>query len=225
VRILAINGSPRGLNGNTARLTEPLLVAARQAGATVECLYLADLDVQPCRACDGCHRTGTCGIRDDTHRVHAAMTAADGIVLASPNYIFHVTAQLKCLLDRCSCFLHLQSLEPYGVAVVTSGGSGAAEVEAYLLRFLRALGGWTVGSIGCEAWMLDEEFHRPDLHARAADLGTRLVEAIRTRVTFPDQVEERRAFRDRMRQLIELQRERWPYEHEQWQARREPGGP
>ena len=138
------------------------------------------MDVKPCRGCGACHKTGQCVIKDDFKEVEDALLKADGIVLASPNYIFSVTAQMKALMDRCSCPIHCQAMEgKYGAAVVTSGGSGSDEVEGYLLRFLRALGCWTVGSVAAEAGEIEGKSGQGGRFGEARDLGARMVEAIR----------------------------------------------
>jgi len=218
MKITAIIGSPRGMRGNTGQLLGALLDAAREGGADATLLSLSEADVQPCRACDACHKVGECPVGDDFEAVHDAMQEADGLVLASPNYIFSVTAQMKALLDRCASPLHLQEFEgKYGAAVVTSGGAGSEEVERYLLRFLRALGCRTVGSVGAEAWKLADEAERPQVLEMAASLGRRLAQAIESRETFPEQEEERRAFFDRMKQLMALRKEDWPFEYNYWQ--------
>jgi len=147
----------------------------------VTVLSLTDLKVGPCRACDVCHKTGACSVKDDIGSILASLTGADGIVLASPNYIFSVTAQLKALFDRCCGPLHCQAFSgKYAAAVVTSGGAGSSEVEQYMLRFLRALGCRTVGSVGAEGRQLSQEAARTAVFAQAQELGRQLVEAIQT---------------------------------------------
>ncbi len=149
MKVVAIIGSPHGMQGNTGTLLEGVLQGVRVAGAEVELFSLSEKDVQPCRGCDVCHISGDCVINDDFDEMRRTFEQAEGLILASPNYIVSVSAQLKALLDRCAPLLHLQSLEgKYGAAVVTSGGPGSADVEQYLLHFLRSLGYATVGSVG-----------------------------------------------------------------------------
>jgi multimeric flavodoxin WrbA len=180
---------------------------------------VAAMDVKPCRGCGSCHKTGHCVIQDDFGKIESAMLKADGIVLASPNYIFSVTAQMKALMDRCSCPIHCQALEgKYGAAVVTSGGSGGDVVEGYLLRFLRALGCWTVGSVGAEAHEVEGKTGPGGRFGQAGDLGARMVEAIRRRQTFADQESERAAFFNRMKSLIAMRKEEWPHEYRYWKS-------
>lgn len=221
MKLVAILGSPHGMKGNTGTLLAGMLQAIRDAGAEVQTFSLDEADVRPCLGCDACHIGGECVISDDFAAIRHALEQADGLILASPNYIFSVSAQLKALLDRCSPLLHLQAIEgKYAAAVVTSGGPGGEEVESYLQRFLRALGYTTVGSVGALGWqMMVPAMQGPNL-AAAAELGHRLVTAIKEQQVFPEQQAERQAFLARMQQLINAQKEHWPYEYEYWATHR-----
>jgi multimeric flavodoxin WrbA len=220
VRIVAILGSPHGIKGNTGQLLAEVVRGAQGAGAMTTILSLADHDVGPCLACDACHRTGQCPQRDDFRQFKDAMTGADGIILASPNYIVSVSAQMKALMDRSCGLLHIQGLEgKYAAAVETSGGTGGEDVQQYLLKFLRAAGCWTVGSVGATGWQLAQEATRAKALAAAADLGGRLVEAITKKETFPDQAPERAEFAAMMKQLVLSQKDTWVYEYKYWQSR------
>jgi multimeric flavodoxin WrbA len=219
MKIAAIIGSPHGMEGNTGQLLHALLDAATEHGANVTTISLGQHDVAPCRACDTCHKTGDCAIRDDFDTIKRAMLDADGIVLASPNYISNVTAQMKALLDRCCGPLHLQAcVGKYGAAVVSSGGEGSKEIEDYLLRCLRALGCRTVGSVGTEARKLADDAARTHVLQEAALLGTHLADAIQNRKAFPEQDAERGAFSELMRQLVESRKDEWTFEYEAWRC-------
>jgi len=219
MNIVTIIGSPHGMKGNTGRLLSSVEESLKASGADVTQFDVARMDVKPCRGCGSCHKTGQCVIKDDFKTVEAAMLKADGIVLASPNYIFSVTAQMKALMDRCSCPIHCQALEgKYGAAVVTSGGSGGDVVEGYLLRFLRALGCWTVGSVAAEAHEVEGKSGPGGRFGEAGDLGNRMVAAIREGQTFADQESERAAFFGRMKALISMHKEDWPHEYRYWKS-------
>jgi len=70
---------------------------------------------------------------------------------------------MKALLDRCCGPLHCNAWDgKYGVAVVTSGRGGHEQVGCYLLRFLRSMGCWTVGSVGAESFRLADDGARED---------------------------------------------------------------
>ncbi|MCE5324972.1 MAG: flavodoxin family protein [Planctomycetaceae bacterium] len=219
MKILAILASPRGDKGNTAALLDAAVASARKAGAEVTRLSLATTKVLPCCGCERCHVTGQCSVRDDFALVRAALDEADGIILASPNYMRGVTAQLKALMDRCSAAVHCQTLTgKYAAALVTSGGPESKEVEDFILNFATAVGCWTVGSASAAAYELHDAALRPSRLAAAADLGEKLVDCINNRTIFPEQAAKRQAFAQRMRELVTARREDWAYEYNYWQA-------
>jgi multimeric flavodoxin WrbA len=217
MKIVAILGSPHGTHGTTGKLLDAVLKSAERAGAMVVCLPLSDYEVGPCLACDACHKTGTCPVHDHFPELKNALQHADGIVLASPNYMFSVSAQLKALMDRCCGAIHCRAwLDKHAAAVVTSGGPASGEVEQYLVRFLRAMGCWTVGSVGAAAPQLADA--SAGAFKQAADLGARLVAAIRQHEAYPDQTAERAAMHERMKQLITMRQADWPFEYEYWKS-------
>jgi multimeric flavodoxin WrbA len=65
-----------------------------------ETVALASTSVLPCLAWDTCHRKGRCPQKDEFESIKEKIFESDGIVLASPNYIFSVSAQLKAFMDR-----------------------------------------------------------------------------------------------------------------------------
>jgi multimeric flavodoxin WrbA len=99
IHILGVVGSPR-IEGNTERVVAEALNAAKEDGAEIELLRLADRDIQPCTACLSCRKTGECLIRDDFNPIFEKMVQADGIILASPVYFSSATPQMKALIDR-----------------------------------------------------------------------------------------------------------------------------
>lgn len=220
MKITAIIGSPHGMKGQTGILLEGMLDAMRKAGAEVTTYELSKMNVGPCRGCDACHHTGTCAIDDDYKIIRAALLASDGVVIASPNYFVNVSAQMKAMIDRCCGLIHLQIIEgKYGAAVVTSGGPGSDEVEAYTLRYLRSLGFATVGSVGALGWQMRvDDMKEPNLQA-AAQLGAELVSAIKEGRQYPEQAPERAATIERMKQLMIAQKDRWTFEYQSWVER------
>ncbi|NSW57094.1 MAG: flavodoxin family protein [Armatimonadetes bacterium] len=218
MKAVAIMGSPHGMKGNTAKLLEPMLEAMKEAGAEVETLLLGKLKVAPCVGCDACHKGGKCAINDDFDQVLQAILDADMIVLASPNYIFSVSAQMKALFDRCCGPIHIQQFAgKFGAAVVTSGGGGCTEVEDYMLRFLRMAGAWTVGSTGAEAFKLMDPSQAPQAVEAARELGRKLVAAVQSGEPPADQVEEHEQTAQFMRQIVSMRKDDWQYEYEYWQ--------
>ncbi|MBN2283868.1 MAG: flavodoxin family protein [Deltaproteobacteria bacterium] len=104
--VLAFNGSPRGAKGNTEKILQPFLEGMRDAGASVETLYLKDLDIKECRGCYNCHMKtpGRCIMSDDMDWIGERIKAADVLVFATPLYVFTVSALMKLLMDRFIIF-------------------------------------------------------------------------------------------------------------------------
>lgn len=218
MNILAIIGSPRGMRGNTGRLLEEVLSGVAESGCTVELVSLTDTRILPCVSCDACHKVGICPVKDDFEGIKAKLLACDAFILASPNYIFSVSAQMKALFDRCGGLIHLQSLEgKYGVAVETSGGGEDDEVLRYMKRVISVLGARVAGSIGTpmagERQFPDQE----NLFARAREVGRELCRSVVEKRRYIEQDLFHEMFRERMRQLVRYRQE-WSYEAEVWQA-------
>lgn len=221
MNILAIIASPRGMKGNTGRLLEEVLSGVREAGAETEILSLATLKVQPCVGCDLCHKTGICSIKDDYEGIKEKLLACDGFILASPNYIFSVTAQMKALFDRCCGLLHCMALEgKYAAVVETSGGGEDAEVISYMERFVNTLGATSVGGIGSPMAGIRAFPDEANLYGRARTLGRELCNCIREKRQFPEQEPFLGAFRERMSGLVEIMGEHWVFERDYWRDRK-----
>ena len=221
MKILAIIASPRGMQGNTGRLLEEVLAGASSAGAEAEILSLKNLNVQPCVACDLCHVTGVCNIKDDYEAIKEKLLACDGFILASPNYIFSVTAQMKALFDRCNGLIHCMALEgKYAALVETSGGGGDDEVLTYMGRFVNTLGASYVGGIGSPMAGIRTFPDDKVLFSRARALGADLCHCIAEKRIFPQQTAFHEEFRARMSGLVDFMQEQWKFEHEQWEKKR-----
>ena len=219
MNILAIIGSPRGMKGNTGRLLEEVLVGVKESGCTVDLVSLTETRIHPCVSCDACHKVGICPVKDDFEAIKARLLACDAFILASPNYIFSVSAQMKALFDRCGGLIHLQSLEgKYGLAVETSGGGEDDDVLRYMERFISVLGARVAGSIGSpmagERVFPDQEA----LFVRARDLGRELCRSVLEKRRYIEQDLFHEMFRERMRQLMLYRKDEWTYEAEVWQA-------
>ena len=220
MKIVAINASPRGSRGNTGMLLDEVLAGVTAGGGETEVILLKSLDIRPCVACDVCHKTGGCGIADDYEGVKDALLAADGFILASPNYIFSVTAQLKALLDRLNGLIHCQALEgKYAALVETSGGGGDQEVLDYMARCVNVLGATAVGGVGSPMAGVRAFPDQEALFARARDLGSDLCTCIRERRSFPEQDAFHAEFRQRMTGLVTYMQDEWVFEREWWAKR------
>ena len=97
--VVAVVGSPRR-GGNTAVLVAAALGELSARGARCETVFLAQHDIAPCLAHDGCAEFAACPLGDDAASVLDQVYAADCLVLASPVYYENVSAQMKAFIDR-----------------------------------------------------------------------------------------------------------------------------
>jgi multimeric flavodoxin WrbA len=98
--VLALAGSPvKG--GSTDTLLDQAIEGARKKDASVEKLYLCDLEIAPCNSRGECNKTGVCPIGDDMKGLCKKLLKSDVIILASPIYFMGLPAQLKAMIDRC----------------------------------------------------------------------------------------------------------------------------
>jgi multimeric flavodoxin WrbA len=222
MKILAIIASPRGMQGNTGRLLEEVLSGVETFGAETEILSLKTLNIQPCVACDVCHKTGICNINDDYENTKDKLLACDGFILASPNYIFSVTAQMKALFDRCNGLIHCMALEgKYAAVVETSGGGEDEEVLNYMERFVNTLGADSVGGIGSPMAGIRTFPDEDSLYNRARSLGRDLFQSISDKRVFHEQESFREGFKARMSGLVEFMQECWVYERAYWEKKKQ----
>lgn len=98
--IIVIEGSPRkGGNGDT--LSDLFIEGATSKGHKVNKVYVKDLDLKFCTACDACTHNGKCVHKDGMDGVLDAMVESDVIMLVTPVYFYSMSALMKCFIDRC----------------------------------------------------------------------------------------------------------------------------
>lgn len=102
MNVLAINGSPRGANGNTDVLVQAFLHGVQNAGGNTETIYLHEKTINYCTGCFACwtQTPGVCIHDDDMRDLLAKVRGADIVVIASPLYGNMLTGQMKTYMDR-----------------------------------------------------------------------------------------------------------------------------
>ena len=141
MKILAINGSPKGNRSNTWKLTKRFLegmaagirenAEASPVGQNgerplrelqVEALQINALEIHPCLGCFSCwNKTpGTCCIKDDMEEVIQKILWADVVIWSFPLYYYTVPGGMKNLIDR-----QLPMVLPYMVDDEGQAGSGS----------------------------------------------------------------------------------------------------
>jgi multimeric flavodoxin WrbA len=184
--LMVVVGSPRK-KGNSATLAAEVVKGAREAGAKVETVFLHQLDIRPCTACDSCRRKlrNDCVIQDDMRRLYPKLMAADAIVIASPIYWFTVSAQTKLFMDR---WYALGGSDGYALAGKKFGvvlayadadpfSSGAVNALRTFQDAFRYLGCELVGSVYGSAWKAGEIRGNADVMQAALELGRKIAAA------------------------------------------------
>lgn len=108
MKVIGINSSPR-IKANTQTLIEAALDGAMRKGAETRIVNLRQLKINGCIGCGGCRKHyGKCSQKDDLTLLLQEMTTFDGIILGTPIYWYHVTSQLKMLVDRLYSFIEVR---------------------------------------------------------------------------------------------------------------------
>lgn len=104
MRVLLINGSPKGASSNSLRLASAFVDGMRDALAGIELRSrsVRSLDISPCKGCFVCwsKTPGKCCIHDDMASVLEDEQWADVTIWCFPLYYFSVPGSLKSLIDR-----------------------------------------------------------------------------------------------------------------------------
>ncbi len=100
-----------------------------------EIVRLSDYHLEVCRGCKLCCDKGEelCPLKDDRDVLIEKMMASDGIVFASPNYSFQVSALTKLFLDRLGFAFHRPRF--FGktfTSIVAQGIYGGKKIVQYL---------------------------------------------------------------------------------------------
>lgn len=188
MEILAFNASPRR-QGNTSRIVAAILEGARSKGVKTKEVRLHDLATRGCRGCLGCRKTpGICHEKDDLSPYLEAIKTCQGMVIATPIYMYRISGQMKLLVDRFySLYASKEgggyySTVPTGKTYALVISQGAPDPRQYE-RSIRYLLGMTGTGLGFE--VVGEIIHTNShelpaaqddaLLERAYEIGRRLV--------------------------------------------------
>jgi multimeric flavodoxin WrbA len=121
-----------------------------------EYVFLSDYHLEFCRGCKLCFNKGEeyCPLKDDRDILLEKIEHSDGIILATPNYAFQVSARMKNFLDRLAFIDHRPRF--FGktcTAIVIQGIYGGGDILKYLNFACEAMGFHL--SKGCYATTLD----------------------------------------------------------------------
>ncbi|MCL2854071.1 MAG: flavodoxin family protein [Defluviitaleaceae bacterium] len=101
MKILVIDGSPRGEQSNTMVLTKAFLEGAGWA-ENAEFVSVPKLDIKGCVGCFTCWTAtpGVCDFKDDMAEILPKIVAADVLIWSFPLYSSIMPGQLKIFMDR-----------------------------------------------------------------------------------------------------------------------------
>jgi multimeric flavodoxin WrbA len=108
-----------------------------------EIVALTGYRVEMCLGCKNCFRKGEefCPLKDDRDVLIEKMAASDGVVFATPNYSYQVSATMKMFLDRLGFVFHRPRF--FGktfTSIVAQGIYGGSKIVTYLDFAGRGLG-------------------------------------------------------------------------------------
>ncbi|MTI69301.1 MAG: flavodoxin family protein [Firmicutes bacterium] len=102
MKIVVINGSPKGKASATNVMSKSFLKGAKEAGAETVNIFLSEKRIEHCKGCFSCwfNNPGKCIIDDDMKEVLKLAKGGDVFVLATPLYFDNISGMLKVFMDR-----------------------------------------------------------------------------------------------------------------------------
>ena len=110
MKILLINGSPKGKRSNSLKLAYSFIEGFKneytdneeRESISIDELHVASMNIAACKGCFACWQKtpGICCIKDDMQKVIEKLIEADLILWSFPLYYFNVPGILKNLIDR-----------------------------------------------------------------------------------------------------------------------------
>lgn len=108
MKILLINGSPKGKRSNSLKLAYSFIegfkneYTSTEEYISIDELHVASMEIAACKGCFACWQKtpGICCIKDDMQTVIEKLIEADLILWSFPLYYFNVPGILKNLIDR-----------------------------------------------------------------------------------------------------------------------------
>lgn len=126
MKILVINGSPKGERSNTLRLTnaflEGFLLGQEGNHPNIRRREIAGMEIRPCLGCFSCWKRtpGKCCIPDEMQSILEDILWADVTIWSFPLYYFSLPGKMKTVMDR-----QLPLTLPFMVSNAEGGGHPA----------------------------------------------------------------------------------------------------
>lgn len=161
MKVLVLNGSPKGEKSDTLHITRAFLEGMREAAPVeAELIHVTEKRIGYCRGCFTCKRNGgTCVLHDDMAEILEKILASDVLLLSFPLYCYGLPAPLKALMDRT---MPLSSM-----AMRRAGDryEHVGQADFSRLRYLMISGcGFPNGSHNFEPMILEFKYMFPNRH-------------------------------------------------------------
>ncbi|PIP20985.1 MAG: hypothetical protein COX40_01850 [Candidatus Omnitrophica bacterium CG23_combo_of_CG06-09_8_20_14_all_40_11] len=211
MKILLVSSSPHKEKSQTYLLAQEVLKGCPDS-VKPEIIHLCDYTIGFCRHCEECHKKILhCSIADSMPGIINKMLGADGIILASPNYINQVTASMKALFDRTNHFIHCKRLlGKYVVGVVSSGSGQDKDVLDYIRYYSHTCAAQYSGGVSSRVPIRDKK------KKEALKLGKSLSKNIKNKRLFPEQMKIIEAGKEHFKKIMEMRKNLWIEEYRYW---------
>jgi multimeric flavodoxin WrbA len=102
MKIVSINGSPKGEISNTNVMIQAIIDGMKSDSTDITNIYLSDKNIRYCKGCYSCwfKTPGNCIINDDMKDIINIMKNNDIIIFGSPLYFNNISGTLKVFFDR-----------------------------------------------------------------------------------------------------------------------------
>lgn len=103
MKVLVLNGSPRGERSNTMQLTNAFLEGMRRScSCETEVIAVCQKNIRDCLGCFCCwtKTPGKCVIQDDMKQILDSYLAADVVIWSFLLYYYGMPSRIKALMDR-----------------------------------------------------------------------------------------------------------------------------
>lgn len=124
MKVLVINASPHGEQGNTAVAIREMGKVFAAAEVEMETVNIGKQAVRGCISCYSCSKTGKCVFDDVVNELAPKFEAADGLVVATPVYYASANGTLVSCLDRLFCSTHFDKRMKVGAAIAVARRGG-----------------------------------------------------------------------------------------------------
>jgi len=145
-KIIAICASPR--KKNTYYMLKTILDSSKKE---YEIVFLKNLKINPCSACENCHKKPyKCSTKDRMPELCDKLEKADIVILGSPTYFDNVSGMMKNFIDRCLPFYFSRKLEGKKTVVASVGSEDAESISQCvnaMQRFCKHMGLDVVSSV------------------------------------------------------------------------------